>query len=188
MLTASYEGVNLSDRDGRASGRGTQLGAGNQDNPKGNRGASEIKLGKLKGGTKFIATIEPWHGNQVVVYTAAGERGRAVGPARHRRPAALGPRRLVRRPRRRRQRRAGHRRARRPEQEARRAAAACASTRRSTTTGTKWARQLDRRRRRRGRGPGRSPTSTATAGSTSSPSAGRRRTCGSTGTWGGSRV
>src|SRR5262245_23095887 len=68
ILTASYEGVNLLSRDGdRWSKR--HLGTGNQENPKGKRGASEIKLGKLKNGKKFIATIEPWHGNQVVVYT-----------------------------------------------------------------------------------------------------------------------
>src|SRR5207302_381037 len=45
------------------------LGTGNQANPKGKRGASEIKMGKLKNGKKIIATIEPWHGDQVVVYT-----------------------------------------------------------------------------------------------------------------------
>src|SRR5207244_4220774 len=45
------------------------IGAGNQENPKGKRGASEIKQGILKNGKKFIATIEPWHGDQVVVYT-----------------------------------------------------------------------------------------------------------------------
>ena len=31
-------------------------------------GSSEIKMGRL-GGRRFIAAIEPWHGNQVVVYT-----------------------------------------------------------------------------------------------------------------------
>lgn len=35
---------------------------------KSNRGASEIKMGHLNN-LNFIATIEPWHGNQVVVYT-----------------------------------------------------------------------------------------------------------------------
>ncbi len=67
ILCASYEGVSFLSA---ASGKWTRthIGAGNQDNPKGNRGASEIKLGKLKSGKKFIATIEPWHGHQVVVY------------------------------------------------------------------------------------------------------------------------
>jgi len=33
------------------------------------RGSSEIRLGHFTGGSNFIATIEPWHGDQVVVYT-----------------------------------------------------------------------------------------------------------------------
>ena len=36
--------------------------------PDGNRGSSEVKLGRA-GGQEFIATVEPWHGHQVVVYT-----------------------------------------------------------------------------------------------------------------------
>src|SRR5205085_1325138 len=51
------------------------LGAGNQENPKSKRGASEIKQGRLKNGRKFIATIEPWHGDQVVVYTEPANPG-----------------------------------------------------------------------------------------------------------------
>jgi hypothetical protein len=73
VLVASYEGVNLlSVIDGRWQAR--HIGEGNQANPKGNRGASEIKQGKLKNGRKFIATIEPWHGNQVVVYTEPADK------------------------------------------------------------------------------------------------------------------
>jgi hypothetical protein len=68
ILTASYEGVSLfTHADGKWTRR--HLGDGNQVNPKGNRGSSEIKQGKLKNGRRFIATIEPWHGHQVVVYT-----------------------------------------------------------------------------------------------------------------------
>jgi hypothetical protein len=69
LLTASYEGVNLLTHD--VSGKWTRrhLGEGNQANPNKNRGSSEIKQGKLKNGRPYIATIEPWHGNQVVVYT-----------------------------------------------------------------------------------------------------------------------
>jgi hypothetical protein len=69
VLTASYEGVNLltPTSDGKATL--THLGAGNQDNPKASRGSSEIKVGHLKNGTTFLATIEPFHGNQVVIYT-----------------------------------------------------------------------------------------------------------------------
>jgi hypothetical protein len=65
---ASYEGATVLTRDG-ARWVSRHAGAGNQANPKGNRGASEIKVGKLKSGRHFVATIEPWHGNQVVVYT-----------------------------------------------------------------------------------------------------------------------
>jgi FG-GAP-like repeat len=68
VLTASYDGVHLLSHAGDNWKR-RQLGTGNQDKPESNRGASEIKQGKLKSGRKFIATIEPWHGNQVVVYT-----------------------------------------------------------------------------------------------------------------------
>jgi Aldos-2-ulose dehydratase, beta-propeller domain/FG-GAP-like repeat len=68
ILTASYEGVH---RIGKGNGQWwrTKIGAGNQETPMGKRGASEIKLGKLKSGRQVIATIEPWHGDQVVVYT-----------------------------------------------------------------------------------------------------------------------
>src|SRR5258706_8410458 len=68
ILVASYEGVSLMTK---ADGKWTiaHLGEGDQSDPKKNRGSSEIKLGKLKSGTRYIATIEPWHGNQVVVYT-----------------------------------------------------------------------------------------------------------------------
>ena len=75
VLCASYEGVSLlSPINGKWSR--TRLGAGNQDNPKSNRGASEIKQGQLKSGKKFLATIEPWHGNQVVVYTQPNDQGK----------------------------------------------------------------------------------------------------------------
>jgi hypothetical protein len=65
---ASYEGATVLARDGD-HWISRRAGAGNQANPKGSRGASEIKVGSFKNGRKFIATIEPWHGNQVVVYT-----------------------------------------------------------------------------------------------------------------------
>jgi hypothetical protein len=35
-------------------------------------------MGTLKGG-KYIATIEPWHGNQVVVYAAGRSEGLWIG-------------------------------------------------------------------------------------------------------------
>jgi len=69
ILTASYEGVSLLRRDSSGHWKRKQIGEGNQANRAGSRGASEVKQGKLKNGRKFIATIEPFHGFQVVVYT-----------------------------------------------------------------------------------------------------------------------
>jgi hypothetical protein len=69
ILCASYEGVNLLTHDVSGKWSRRQVGEGNQANPRSNRGSSEIKEGKLKNGRRYLATIEPWHGNQVVVYT-----------------------------------------------------------------------------------------------------------------------
>ncbi|HYT91241.1 MAG TPA: VCBS repeat-containing protein, partial [Gemmataceae bacterium] len=70
ILAASYEGVTLLTQEQPGKWLNQRIGEGNQTNPKSNRGASEIKLGRLKDGVrKYIATIEPWHGHQVVVYT-----------------------------------------------------------------------------------------------------------------------
>lgn len=67
ILVVSYEGVHLLSNF-KGGWKSMKIGAGNQEKPDGKRGASEIKLGTLQKG-KFIATIEPWHGDQVVVYT-----------------------------------------------------------------------------------------------------------------------
>jgi hypothetical protein len=74
VLTASYEGVHLLSRN-RDKWTRRQLGAGDQSHPDKSRGASEIKRGKLKNGRHFLATIEPWHGDKVVVYTEPAEAG-----------------------------------------------------------------------------------------------------------------
>ncbi len=74
LLTASYEGVSLLSLKGDRWTR-QHLGTGNQDTPKAKRGASEIKQGKLKSGRAFIATVEPWHGDQIVVYTEPSKAG-----------------------------------------------------------------------------------------------------------------
>ena len=49
-----------------------KIGTGNQTATP-FKGASEIKLGRLKDGRRYVATIEPWHGFQVVVYTEPGK-------------------------------------------------------------------------------------------------------------------
>jgi len=75
ILAASFEGVSLLERSDDGAWKRTRIGAGyqNPDQP-GARGASEIKLGRLADKSRYIGTIEPWHGFQVVVYTPpAGE-------------------------------------------------------------------------------------------------------------------
>jgi hypothetical protein len=69
IYVASYEGISrVSGSD--KSWKTEKIGEGNQLNAKGSRGASEIKFGNEKlGRLHYLATIEPWHGNQVVVYT-----------------------------------------------------------------------------------------------------------------------
>jgi hypothetical protein len=67
LLLASFEGVSLLERPADGKWTRTLLGAGNQQSSP-SRGASEIKNGKLAGAGNYLATIEPWHGFQVVVY------------------------------------------------------------------------------------------------------------------------
>jgi len=67
ILTASFEGVSMV-TPGVGDWSTVRIGGGDQTNPKGSRGSSEIKGGNLKGEWSYIATIEPWHGNQVVTY------------------------------------------------------------------------------------------------------------------------
>jgi hypothetical protein len=81
ILVASYEGyaaVMLDPKGGPAETK--VVHPGNQANPTGSRGASEIKsghylkpdpAGKDRSAGAFVATVEPWHGNEVVVYVAA---------------------------------------------------------------------------------------------------------------------
>ncbi len=69
VLTASFEGIHVFRSEGRGENlrwMKTRLAAGDEfSKPK--RGSSEIGVGKV-GGHRFLATIEPWHGEQVVVY------------------------------------------------------------------------------------------------------------------------
>ena len=99
ILVASFEGVTMLTRssDGRWSKR--RVGEGNQDALRGgtsdpraaprSRGASEVKLGRA-GGSRYIATIEPWHGFQVVVYTPPADAGASSSRALKSAPAAAG--------------------------------------------------------------------------------------------------
>lgn len=70
ILTASFGGVHLfqlAKRSVPVSKR--QLGAGKQGAARPQIGASEVDRGSFGALDDFIATIEPWHGNEVVVYT-----------------------------------------------------------------------------------------------------------------------
>lgn len=68
IVVAAWEGVFVFNRESGGKWRKTKLGAGNQD-AKPFKGASEVKVGRLADGSRYIATIEPWHGFQTVVYT-----------------------------------------------------------------------------------------------------------------------
>lgn len=68
IAVASYEGISAIYRDA-GKWRTMPVGKGNQDNLTGSRGASEVKVGRLIKDVPFIGAIEPWHGNQVVVYS-----------------------------------------------------------------------------------------------------------------------
>jgi len=67
LLTASFEGVHWFVRNERGTYTSSRLGSG-FEGPAPNKGSSEVRLGTRGTGQSFIATIEPWHGNEVVVY------------------------------------------------------------------------------------------------------------------------
>jgi len=67
MLTASFQGVFLLRQQKDGKWERTKLAAGSPDAwPK--SGASDVAVGRLRN-ERFLATIEPWHGNVVAVYT-----------------------------------------------------------------------------------------------------------------------
>jgi hypothetical protein len=69
LMSAGFMGIYLH-RFANGKWTPTELTKGDPD-PWPKSGTSDIALGKL-GAQKFIATIEPWHGNQVVVYKPNG--------------------------------------------------------------------------------------------------------------------
>lgn len=70
ILTASFLGLHLYSpgKDGRWTR--TQIAAGSPL-PWPKSGSSDVAVGRL-GKTRFLAAIEPWHGNQIVIYTPEG--------------------------------------------------------------------------------------------------------------------
>ena len=65
LLVAAREGVFLLDR-GEGRSKLIKL-AGDEGG-----GAGEVRQGRLPGGKRFLVTIEPMHGNQLVTYTVDG--------------------------------------------------------------------------------------------------------------------
>jgi hypothetical protein len=90
VVVACWEGVFVLDRDRSGHWTKKQVGAGNQE-AQPFKGSSEVKVGRLGGGQNYIATIEPWHGFQVVVYTQNHAAG--ASPA-----AGLWPRQVIAEP------------------------------------------------------------------------------------------
>jgi thiol-disulfide isomerase/thioredoxin len=78
IVVASFEGLSLLTRDAAGAWKRTLIGSGNQQTSP-SRGASEVKHGLLTSGDDYLATIEPWHGFQVVVYTRPDEGGAIAG-------------------------------------------------------------------------------------------------------------
>jgi len=70
ILTASFYGVHLFQLATRGqSVARTWIGAGKQDAERPAIGSSEVGEGVIDKGIRYVAAIEPWHGNEVVVYT-----------------------------------------------------------------------------------------------------------------------
>jgi hypothetical protein len=74
ILTASFEGVHWFKRskDGKWN---RQLILPGNPKPWPDSGASDIALGKL-GKERFLATVEPWHGNNIAIYLKSGSTWR----------------------------------------------------------------------------------------------------------------
>jgi hypothetical protein len=81
VLTASFEGIYQFDLEGQRPDtrwEKTRISGGaapTSDERGAARGSSEIVPGQLSNDRPFIAAIEPWHGNQVVVYVQESAGG-----------------------------------------------------------------------------------------------------------------
>ncbi len=71
FIVASFEGIVLYSATGTGANMKfdkTVLSAGHSDDKAPRLGASDVGVG-TQNGRRFLATIEPWHGNEVVIYT-----------------------------------------------------------------------------------------------------------------------
>ncbi len=79
LITASFQGVHILSRDPQSGSVAIRrIGSGLEAQAPA-KGSSEVRLGKLTSERRFAATIEPWHGNQVVVYEEPGSKDDAQG-------------------------------------------------------------------------------------------------------------
>lgn len=69
LLSAGFAGIHRYEHS--RAGWTHALIAGGNDAPVPNGGSSDAAIGRLTGRAYVIASIEPWHGNQVVVYRGA---------------------------------------------------------------------------------------------------------------------
>jgi len=77
ILTASFEGIHLFKLGANGRWTRTEVAKGSPA-PWPKSGSSDVAVGRL-GGRRFLCAIEPWHGNQVVVYQEeSGAWGRHV--------------------------------------------------------------------------------------------------------------
>ncbi len=81
LLTAGNSGVIWHHRESQGSWQHQSLVAGSSGLAP-NKGASEVHVGKLGAGARFLATIEPWHGTEVVVYESVGTAVASFGSRR----------------------------------------------------------------------------------------------------------
>jgi hypothetical protein len=75
FLVASFEGITLYSAKGAGSAMtfDKQLLSPGHTEKAPRLGASDVALGR-QGGRRFLASVEPWHGNEVVVYTERSGR------------------------------------------------------------------------------------------------------------------
>jgi hypothetical protein len=78
IVAAAWEGLFVLDREPAGTWTKTRIGTGNTE-AQPFKGASEVKRGRWRGGRPYFATIEPWHGFQVVAYTS--RKGGAIAAA-----------------------------------------------------------------------------------------------------------
>ena len=77
LLTAGFDGITLHRARGSGAGlrwENTRLAKGHEEEAP-RAGTSDVAAGESKG-TRFLASVEPWHGNEVVVYREHGGQWR----------------------------------------------------------------------------------------------------------------